>query len=321
MSRVLGRWPTPVRPLSGPGVPDGALWVKDEAASGALYGGNKVRKLELLLDDAVGRGRGHVATIGGVGSHHVLATAIYGAEAGLRTHALLFGQPDTPHVRSNAAQIAHRCASWRRTATVDTVAPDFARMLLSLRRQGIRAAPILPGGSSALGARGWVSGAEEVAAAVEGGALPLPRRVYVPVGSGGTAAGLAAGFAWLGLDVEVVGVRVAGRIMANRWWVRHLARRVLAALGAPKRVGAVRIEDGWIGDGYGCAGTDILELVARGADLGLSLEATYSAKALACCLEETRRLGGPALFVHTANGVALKEAPPVPAEMEALLQA
>src|SRR4051794_3427357 len=94
----LGRFPTRLHRLDGVVPPAVELWVKRDDEGGAAYGGNKVRKLEFLVAEARARGKGRLVTIGGFGSHHVLATGVYGRAAGLAVDAVVFPQPLTPHV-------------------------------------------------------------------------------------------------------------------------------------------------------------------------------------------------------------------------------
>lgn len=200
--------PTPVRRLELPGL-RGRLWVKDEGGISPRYGGNKARKLRNLLADAKLRGATDLITVGAVGSHHVLATAIHGAAENLRTHALLFPQPEAEEVRRNARAIDRLCASW--TVLPGIGALDAAVHLRHLQRSTGRSPTfVAAGGSSPLGVLGWIEGGLEL---VE--QLPQISRVYVAVGTGGTAAGLLAALALAGRDVEVVGVRVVARWVAN----------------------------------------------------------------------------------------------------------
>src|SRR6478672_9992546 len=84
----LGRFPTPVGRLDGLVPPSVELWVKHDDASGSVYGGNKVRKLEFLLGEARASGARRLVTLGAIGSHHVLATAVYGGRAGFLVDAV-----------------------------------------------------------------------------------------------------------------------------------------------------------------------------------------------------------------------------------------
>src|ERR1700736_3422846 len=98
----IGSWPTAVERLPRLSEQLGAeIWIKRDDASAPLYGGNKVRKLELLLGEAQAGSSRSLVTIGGLGSHQVVATAVYGRELGLDTQAIVFPQAVTAFVRHN----------------------------------------------------------------------------------------------------------------------------------------------------------------------------------------------------------------------------
>src|SRR5215472_6673366 len=94
---MLGSYPTPLEPLEALSRPGCSLWIKRDDLTNPLYGGNKVRKLERLLADAKQRGAQRILTVGAVGSHHVLATAVFGRRAGFEVEAVLVPQPRTAH--------------------------------------------------------------------------------------------------------------------------------------------------------------------------------------------------------------------------------
>jgi D-cysteine desulfhydrase len=289
--------PTPVRPVTLDGR---ALWVKDEGQAGVTYGGNKVRKLAWLLADAVETGITDVVTVGAIGSHHVLATALHAETLGIRTHAVLFPQPETAHVRHVAERIDAACATVRRVPGFSRGALAGAAQVARVRRDTGRMPRILPaGGSNALGTLGWLHAGLELAEQVRGGELPAPRRIYVPLGTGGTAAGLAAGLALAGIDAELVAVRVVSRAVANGPAIERLAHGALALYGAEARLGPIRISSDQYAGGYGRFDEAITRAVALGRDAGLPLETTYSGKALAACLAEHD--GADVLFVQTAS--------------------
>ncbi len=301
----LSERPTPVRELPRLGV-----WVKEDGAFGAGgWGGNKVRKLEWLIPDARRRGHRSILTFGGLGTNWGLATALYAREHGLATALALVDQPVDDHVR---AQLARLDASGARIHRTHSKARTVAMLpwLLARNARGGRPPYLLPaGGSSAVGALGYVEAALEIAAQVEDGALPEPAQVVVPVGTGGTAAGLALGFQLAGLRSRVVGIVVNDQLRLDPPTLARLARRTASLLerrGA--ELGSLRIEPGMldltydqIGAGYGHR----TEAAARAADLaageGLALDPVYTAKAMAGLLarREQDRLGGPVLFVHT----------------------
>ena len=96
----LGKWPTPLERLPELSA-EPLLLIKRDDLSHPLYGGNKVRKLELILADALRKGYREIITSGGLGSHHILAAAALGREVGLRTTGLFFCQPVNDHVLKN----------------------------------------------------------------------------------------------------------------------------------------------------------------------------------------------------------------------------
>ena len=302
----------------------GELWVKREDRSGALYGGNKVRKLELLLGLAQRRGVA-VITFGAAGSHHALATALYGRQLGVPVHVFLGPQFDTPHARQQLSRTAAAA-----TSTTGWTNPAAAAWLAwrcsgdAVRAGAGRPLWVGPGGSSPLGILGSMGLGLELSQDVAAGRLPPPDRVVVPLGSGGTAVGLALGLALGGLAAEVVAVRVVPWLVANRWslkmqtaWARSYLRRAGLAVPSPA---PIRVRGDQMGSGYGLPSPAGSAATRVAAEWGLNLEPTYSAKAFAAALDEAGR-PGRTLFVATASSVADPfGAGSVPAALEWLLR-
>lgn len=308
----LGTFPTPVERLPGLSAGLGAeVWVKRDDRSGVRYGGNKVRKLELLLADAVARGRRTLVTIGAYGSHHALATAIYGRALGLDVALALYPQPITPHVlddlllgQVHGARLIH--VRWTALAPLVAVTAAAAAE---------RGELIPPGGSSARGTLGYVEAGLELAEQVARGELPAPDAVVVAAGTCGTAAGLALGLELGGLHAaRVVAVRVVPAAVASRPLLRRLdlgARRLLRESGARlprRRPVEVELDPHELGGGYGVDTPSARDAVARFGAAGLELETTYTGKAAAALV---RLAAGPLrgkrlLFWHTLSSVDLR---------------
>lgn len=301
----LSKRSTPDRELPGLGI-----WVKEDGAFGSGgWGGNKVRKLEWLIPDARRRGRRSILTFGGLGTNWGLATALYAREHGLETALALVDQPIDDHVR---AQLERLEASGARIYRTHTKARTVAMLpwLLARNARGGRLPYLLPaGGSSPVGALGYVEAALEIVAQVEDGSLPEPAQVVVPVGTGGTAAGLALGFQLAGLRTRVVGVVVNDQLRLDPQVLARLARRtanLLERRGA--RLGHLRLEPGMldltrdqIGAGYGHPTEAAKRAAGLAAEEGLPLDPVYAAKAMAglLALRAEDRLGDPVLFLHT----------------------
>ena len=261
------------------------LWVKRDDLSALPLGGNKVRALEFLLGGV--RPGEEVLTVGGVGSTHALATAMYAAALDARTTVIRWPQ----EMHAAAAEVDARI---REAATVHDASWVGAAYLRAALIRAARPVTYIPaGGTTPLGILGHVESALELAGQVAAGLLPAPARVVLPLGSGGTAAGLMLGFALAGLDTEVIGVQVVPRAVARRGRVRRLVERTLRFIeragGSP--IGALAfprflVERAYYGGAYGreVPAGQSAALRFREAHGGAMLEPTYSAKACAAAL-------------------------------------
>jgi D-cysteine desulfhydrase len=304
----LATLPTPVEPLPE-ALPAGSLWIKRDDLSDAELGGNKVRALEFLLGPV--KAGDTVLTIGGEGSTHVLATAHHAARLGARTQAIRWHHEMSPVARVVAARAAQLC---ERVTTTRTIIGAAARVVW--RRARDRRLHWIPmGGSSALGALGHVNAALELERQISGGVLPRPARIVVPLGTGGTIAGLVLGLAVAGLRIPVVAARIGPRIGANRRGVVSLANATaeLIARVSGRAVPAIP-NDALVvvHDVYGGAYGRPLPAGDRAASQlkvwrGLALDATYSAKAFAAAIAHHRTSEDPTLFWLTFDGRIVSE--------------
>lgn len=308
----LGTAPTAVRRLDpgALGLPAATeLWWKAENEFGdGGWGGNKVRKLEWILPEAERRGVRTLFTVGGIGTHWGLACALYGAERGLRTVLGLIDQPVDDHVREQLSRLEASGARLHRFA-----GPRQLRLaapwLIAANIRGGRVPWYLPaGGSNPFGTLGYVETALEIAEQVAAGDLPEPGTVVVPVGSGGTVAGLALGFRIAGLGTRVYGAIVNDTLPLGPAPLAALARRTAGLL---RDRGAADLPDldaadfttseRWLGSGYGDPTPASTSMVAAAAGVGLELEPVYTGKALAAIadLSAEGALEGSVLWLNT----------------------
>jgi D-cysteine desulfhydrase len=286
--------PTPVEKI------DDRFWVMRDDKTSSRYGGNKVRKFEFLLPVAQRRG-GPMITAGGIGSHHVLAAAIWGRHLGLDVEAVLYPQPVTDDVRHTQSEL-------RRVGARVTLTPHRYLMPLTLGQRLAALAPrkpylLWPGASTPLGALGYVSAGLELVAS----GIPEPDSVVVSLGSGGTCVGLALGLVLGGWrKAKVVAARAADITVTNMAVLGSMeaATAALLALGGWRPVPArLKIDTGWLGPGYGHP-TEAGDAATRAAaGYGLTVEPTYTAKAFACALDRHND-GQRVVFVQTFAGAA-----------------
>lgn len=203
--------PTPVMQLNGFGdlIDHKNIYIKRDDLSGAskgngfhLYGGNKPRKLEFLLADALAHDAKTIITYGCAGSNHALATAVYAKELGFKSILMLKHQPNSYVVRHNLLLDMAQDADIRWF-------PDNA--VRSLAAQEVLAedphAYLIPtGGSNVIGTLGFVNAAFELYEQIQQGVLPEPDYIYVATGSCATGAGLLLGLKLVGSKSKVVAV-------------------------------------------------------------------------------------------------------------------
>ena len=296
----LGQWPTPLeeQPALAQALGLRALWLKRED----LAGGNKIRGLEFLLTAAPPRSV--VVTLGGEGSSHALATARAARARGHRTAVALFAQPETEASRSVGVAIASSADLVVRASSVLTLPWAVVRAWRAARRLGRRNPHWIPGGGADPRAViGHFLATLELTTQLD--APPPPDTIVAPLGTGGTAAGIALGVAWLGWPTRVVAVRVAPWLVANRWRTLRLARKAAALIrqaglefSVPRSSVRVDIVEG-MGQGYGHPTPDGERARSLAAQHGVRLDPTYGAKAFSIFLRRTTHDVRRAVFWDT----------------------
>lgn len=282
----LGAFPTAVEPLA---LADGrTLLVKRDDRSGSAIGGNKVRGLEWLLGALAAAD--HVLTVGPRGSTHALATARCARLLGCTTTVVRWNQEMNDAARSVDARIRREA----RVVDARWVAAAYAVAAGIRTTRGYHWIPA--GGAAPLGILGHVNGALELAEQIDRGRCDTPTSVFVPYGTGGTAAGLALGFGLAKLPTTVVAVRVVPRAVARSSRLRRLARATVKLIErvTGEDLGAVEgarlfVEHAFYGGAYGrpiARMPDVEDAMAR-ADI--RLDDTYGRKALAALLASRDR--------------------------------
>jgi D-cysteine desulfhydrase len=316
----LGSFPTPV--TSGDSLAAklgiGELRIKRDERCAPVYGGNKVRKLEFLLGDVRQRGCNAVLTYGGAGSNHALATAIYARQMGLRCSAVLTPEPATESVRRTLLYHLAIGTSLVYARNYEEIKGKAQRVL---DEAGDACYEIPFGGASWVGTCGFVDAACELADQITAGELPQPDVIYIALGTTGSAAGLALGFALCGIETRIEAVQVTppsmqpesvfARLFAET--NRELNRRDVnvSLLTEPFRQTTLR--DDQLGDGYAMPTAECREAAAlMDEHLGLPASLTYSAKAMAGLIADARAgklRDKQVLFWNTYNAQPYPELP------------
>lgn len=314
----LTQAPTPLeflprlsRLLGGPN-----LYIKRDDNTGLALGGNKTRKLEFLIGDALAQGASHIVTQGATQSNHVRQTIAAANRHGLKTTVLLEERVSGAHADyySNGNvlldQILGAAAIETRPAGTDMNA-ELGLVGDRLRAAGETPYLIPGGGSNPVGALGYVVAAQEIVAQANELGLRIDRVVHA-TGSTGTQAGLVTGFEGSNSHIPVLGISVRAPRDKQEENVRRLARQTWELLGIAGDFpdAAVEANSDYVGAGYGIPTDGMIEavqLLARHE--GILLDPVYSGKGFAGLIDLIRRghfkPGENIVFVHTGGAAGL----------------
>jgi D-cysteine desulfhydrase len=307
----LARVPTPIehlprlsRMLEGPD-----LYIKRDDLTGVELTGNKVRKLEFVLAEALEQGCDTVMTCGGSQSNHARATAAAAAKTGLRSHLVLRdgGGPGDMGGNLFLDRLFGAEVTFITPQQYESIDELMEQMANNLRSAGRKPYVIPEGASNALGSLGYVKAVQELATQLRELALRIDHLVFA-VGSGGTQAGLLLGKLIFELPAEIHGFNVCD---SEAYFVNRIAaimrdakRRFGLEVAVEKR--DIHIIDGYVGKGYGLSRQEEIDAIKRVAQLeGIILDPVYTGKAMFGLMDQIRRgrfrQGEKVLFLHTGG--------------------
>lgn len=309
--------PSPVQGLPELAAMLGVSWLgaKIDGELPELHGGSKVRKLDFLLAREPWRDAQGWASVGAIGSGHLVACTAAARHFHKRLETHLFWEPISSGVLDNLAFTASGPARLHWHPSRLHLALTAPNVLIGQHLHGLPVIP--PGATLPVASLGLVRAGLELAAQVRAGELPEPERIYVALGSGGTVAGLAVGLAMGGLRCRLHAVAAVERALAGKRRIDGLirgVREVLRQSGLPDVPPVeVVIDHKQVGPGYGIASQASLRAVEELTGHGLACEPIYTGKALAALLDDLRgqQVRGPVLFWST-----VRHPGPLPADPE-----
>lgn len=301
---VLLGAPTPVEEMSRLRTAIGGgprLLVKRDDAIPFGFGGNKIRKLEYALAEAVSAGADTLVTVGGIQSNHARATAAAATKLGMRCVLILNGAaPDRPTANATLDRLLGAEIEYIPGRAERAEASE--RAVERLRGEGRRPFFLPLGASTSVGALGFVAAIDELA-----GQGVTPDVIVHACSSGGTQAGLVAGLALRGIGARIIGVSADDPAASIAATVRRIIRGIE---GLESFDGEIEVDDTRVGDGYGSpteASREAQELAARTE--ALFVDHTYTAKALGALIANVRQgtfsASQTVLFWHTGGQVGL----------------
>jgi len=312
----LARIPTPLKKLKRTGNRYGVkLYMKRDDLTGACLSGNKIRKLEFVLADALSKKANAVLTCGGEQSNHARATAIAAAQLGLKCR-LILRTGDPAHPPAPAGNILLDRLSG---AEIVWITPEeyrkrdqiFEHQAAELREKGLRPYIIPEGASNEIGAWGYIRAVEELAADLADlpGGIEQPTTIIHAAGSGGTAAGLILGRLLSKMNTRVVSINVCDDETYFRRVIGRICENAIRTYNLDisfSRDRDIEILDGYVGRGYALAQPEELALlydVARTE--GIFLDPVYTGKAFFGMTRELKRnpdiFGERIVFMHTGG--------------------
>lgn len=307
---LLASLPTPIARLDRitrlAGGPE--IWIKRDDYTGIEMSGNKVRKLEFAVQEALDTGCDTLITAGGIQSNHARATAAAAAKLGLGCILVLNSEPDPAH-QGNYLLDEWLNAEVRLIRPEDTpfrmkFMEDVRAELAAKGKKGY----ILPvGASNGIGSMGYVNAVQEICG--QEAALGFKFDALVcAIGSGGTFAGLELGKAKYGHPGEVHGVLVTDDAATYRPIIHDILEESMEVLGESYEIpaDALHLVDGYVGPGYAKSYPEELETIRTVAHAeGVMLDPVYSGKAMHGLLSEIRKgtyaKAKRVLFIHTGG--------------------
>jgi 1-aminocyclopropane-1-carboxylate deaminase len=296
-----------------------SIWAKrEDCNSGLAFGGNKTRKLEYFVPDALAEGATHLVSIGGVQSNHTRQVAAVAAKLGLKARLIQESWVDWPDAVND--RVGNILLSRIMGAHVELVEAGFGigfkqsweNALEEIRTEGGTPYAIPAGASDhRLGGLGFANWADEVAQQEQGLGIFFDTIIVCSV-TGSTHAGMIAGFAAQNRPRRVLGIDASAKIDETRAQVEKIARNTAELIGLQRdlRDDEITVLDGWAGDYYGIPVQSTLDAIRLTGSLeGVIIDPVYEGKSMAALIDlvRTRDIGADSnvLYAHLGGQPAI----------------
>ena len=314
LRQSLGFFPTPLielsrlsKALDGP-----TIFMKRDDNTGLALGGNKTRKLEFIMGDALAQGADCVITAGAAQSNHCRQTAAAAASLGLECHLVLGGEE--PEQTSGNLLLDKIFGSHIHWAGANRKGEDIPKIVEQLTKQGKKPYVIPYGGSNELGALAFVEAFKELESQRESMNLSFTHIVFAS-SSGATQAGLMLGKKILNSPAQIVGINIdkgeTDKVPFDQYTVA-LANSTASLIGADHQFteSDLTLNSDYVGEGYGVVGTLENEAIAMTAQTeGILLDPVYTGRAMGGLIDMIRsgkiKKTDRVLFWHTGGAPAL----------------
>ncbi|HHY59639.1 MAG TPA: D-cysteine desulfhydrase [Clostridia bacterium] len=296
--------------LGGPNI-----YIKRDDLLGLTAGGNKTRKLEFLVADALQKGADTLITCGAVQSNHCRLTLSAAVKEGLKCRLVLEDRvKDSYKPQANGNNFLYHLLGVEKIYVVpggSNMMAEMEKVAQEVAEEGRKAYIIPGGGSNEIGATGYVACAQEILEQTFEKGINI-NYVVCASGSAGTHAGLVTGFYGCNANIPVIGINVSRKKEAQEELVYNLVQRTAKHVGVKSEIprDAVTCFDEYVGPGYSLPTEGMKEAVNLLAKTeGILLDPVYTGKAMAGLIDLVRKgyfkKDGNILFVHTGGSPAL----------------
>lgn len=313
----LGHFPTPLeklenltKALDGP-----EIYIKRDDCTGLATGGNKTRKLEFLVADAMAQGADTLVTQGATQSNHVRQTAAAARKVGMTCHALLERRVENAgdgyETAGNVLLDDMLRLEYAFRPNGSDMNAEAMALADTLREKGRKPYFIPGGGSNTIGALGYAHAAMELVYQADTTGLKIDKIVHA-TGSAGTQAGLLAALHAISAPIDVIGISVRAKREAQIANVHKLAVATADLIGVKTELPIEMVEayDDYVGPGYGQPTDKMVDAIAMlASEEGIFLDPVYSGKGMAGMIglieKGVLKKGETVVFIHTGGSAAL----------------
>jgi len=306
----LAQLPTPIEKLTrlseawkGPDI-----YIKRDDLTGCAVSGNKIRKLEFSVAEAISQGADTLITCGGIQSNHARATAFAATKVGMRSFLVLRGDP--PSVSEGNLFLDRLVGSEFQFITkeeYETVDEIMSAVARRLEEKGRKPYIVPEGASNEIGYFGYIRAAEEISRQLKDQRLDIDY-IVTATGSGGTLGGLLLGKRFFGIKAEPIGINVCDTAEYFQDRIHDVLLKMMARYGWDLKVekDEIKLIDGYVGEGYALSRPEELKLILEIARLeGIVLDPVYTGKAMFGLRDQVLQgrfqKGQKVLFVHTGG--------------------
>jgi D-cysteine desulfhydrase len=287
-----------------------SLWIKRDDLTGLAFGGNKTRKLEYVVGDAKAQKCDTLVTVGALQSNHCRQTAAAAAATGMRCILLLAGEePEVLEGNLLLSRMMGAEIKYYPDESLFTLRKHMDEVMATLEDFGLKPYAIPEGAAMAVGCVSYAVAMEELRQQMQSQNVEFSK-ILIPVGTGGTHAGMLVGAQLLGIDTEVIGIAVAADARATEERIRDLVDKMVSVYSLEPFEPDIRVDDSFLGKGYAKVDDSVRSALEMFAKMdAIILDPVYTGKAgvalMRMALNGDIAPGEPTLFYHTGGQPAL----------------